>query len=49
MKTVTITALVATLIAIPLFLLKRNARLQAQRCGDEGEEEQRYDLFDLLS
>jgi hypothetical protein len=50
--TVTITALMATLMAIPWILRKRRARLQAIQ-AESGvrpfDDDRRYDLFDFMS
>jgi hypothetical protein len=50
--TLTITAVLATIVAIPFFLHKRRARLRLLR-AESGvrphEEERRYDVFDFTN
>ncbi len=52
MRTLTITALMATLVALPWFLHKRRTRLQVVRVEsgvNPPEDPRRYDLFDFIS
>jgi len=52
MRTLTITALMATLVALPWFLRKRRTRLQlveAESGARPPEDPRRYDLFDFVS
>jgi hypothetical protein len=52
MKTLTWTAVLATVVAIPFFLHKRRIRLEVQRIesGDHPHDEyRRYDLYDFIS
>ena len=50
MKTLTITALVATLVAIPLIVRMHRVQAAAGREGNTvPEDPRRYDIFDFVS
>jgi len=48
MRTLTITALMATLVAIPFFLRRRRAQVRAIPAAIE-DDPRRYDVFDFIS
>lgn len=49
MKTITITALMATLVAIPLILRRRRALAVSGEPVGPSDDPRRYDLFDFVS
>ena len=50
MKTITVTALMATLVLIPFFLRRRRESLIPVLGEDEGyDDPRRHDLFDFMS
>ena len=48
MRTITITALMATLVAIPFILHRRRTQLRAIPVAGE-DDPRRYDIFDFVS
>ena len=49
MKTITITALMATLLAIPLILHRRRALAGSGEPGGLSDDPRRYDIFDFVN
>lgn len=48
MRTLTITALLATLVAIPLIVRRHTVRVPAEDEQSAADDPQRYDLFDFM-
>ena len=49
MKTLTITALMATLVAIPLIIHRHRTASAPGAAGAPADDPRRYDLFDFVS
>jgi len=49
MKTLTITALMATLVAIPLIIHRHRTAAASAASGTPADDPRRYDLFDFVS